>query len=300
MSNIEVDEKDKEKIRKIVNDIIRNRSKRGRPSKEDLKERKRREKLGISRPKKRCYKMTKTQKEKTCPICGVKFVPEKGNKQKTCGSSYCKIRNNEIMLEERLKKKKLIKNMTRHICKDMTEDAKRRSEIAKKMWDEHPERREQHRQAALERWNKKRELQGNTKLTPEELEKRTKTMKESRLRRALISETLKQVLEEINPDTGKSNVEEMSMALIKRVVETGDPAAATFIRDTTGEKPKTNEHEGAMMVMFAPPSQLLERGDAVVDAEFKEVDEKEQYLRLKAKFENQDTQEVLALENNND
>lgn len=295
---MEVEEKEKEKLRKIIRDICKGKRKKGRPTKAEQKEWKRREKLGICPPKKN--RMVKTEKEKTCPICGTKFVPEKGNKQKTCGSTYCRIKNNENMLAERQKKAKLIKAITKKIYDETKEMANHQSSKMKQYYDEHPEQKEKVKNLARLRWQRRRELTGSTKLTEEERARRMKTMKENRFRKALISETLKQVLEEINPATGESNVTEMSRALIKRVVETGDPAAATFIRDTTGEKPKSNDNNSTMMVMFAPPSQLIENGNAVVDAEFKEVDEKEQYLRLKAKFENQDTQEVLALENNND
>lgn len=293
---LEVKEEDKQKIRKAVQDVIRCKGHPGRPTKAEVRERKRRERAGICRKRGGVYK--KTDKEKVCPICGTKFVPEKGNKQKTCGNTFCRIKNNENMRQERIRKEKTIKAITNHIFNDMKEHRKKVSERMKKVMEEHPEYREASRQRTQSYWDKKRAIQGNTKLTQEEYDRRMKTMRENKLRKALIAETLKQVLEEMNPETGKTNVQEMSEALIKRVVETGDPAAATFIRDTTGEKPKNAEKEVPMMVMFAPPSQLIEQDNKTIDADFKEINEREQYERLKAKFEKLDSLEYS--ENNND
>lgn len=210
-----------------------------------------------------------------CMVCGKRFLPTSKN-EKLCSKKCKEIRRRNKMRE--YEKARRVKNKIVNEAIALIEDdeQKRKEERGKKI----TERQREHGRQALAKW---REGKTDFHWTEEMKQKARETREKTKNRRALIKTALNQVLSEVDERSGESNVVQMARSMIERVKKTGDPSAATFIRDSVGESPKQAEKGGNTIINFAPPSQLAGK---MVDAEYSELSEREMYERLKAKFEN--------------
>lgn len=217
--------------------------------------------------------------DRRCKVCrNVFHAPS--SKREVCFNPDCiKIFKKEKEAEERKLRDFKIK-VTAFLLQEIKAKKEKHSQKMKKAWENKSAEDKIKQLNGLQKGREKYQ-----QLTKEEKQARKEVRKNNMEKKKLMKSALLQILNNTDEQTGVSNLMAMTEAVVKRVKESGDPRAATFIRDTIDEDPKKEDNMSANIVVFAAPPALADKTGEVQDAEYTEVSEKEQYERLKEKFD---------------
>lgn len=221
--------------------------------------------------------------QRRCAICHNVYETH-GRQSQYCDNPYCERIYKKLKIEEGQLLAKFKSKIIWAMLEEEKERKEKRREKAKKRW---AELSAEQRAAKLQIMKKGREkIKENGKWSEEKKERSRQKRIEKMQQKKMMKAALLAVLNGNDEKTGVNNLKVMSEAIVNRVKQTGDPKAATFIRDTIDEDPKRDIIDSSAKIIFAPPTELMNRlGADIQDAEYTEITEKEQYERLKAKFE---------------
>ena len=234
--------------------------------------------------KKIFYDRTIFVAERRCKICR-KVFSSKSKTREVCYDKDCM----EIYEKQKREEDNKLRDFKRKLAAFLLQEIQAKKEAhAKKMRDAWNRQTPEEKAIRLQKLQEtRRNRRPVSELSEEELAQRAERRKKRMEKKKLMKSAFLQILNTTDEGSGVSNLMAVTQAVVNRVKRTGDPRAAEFIRNTIDEDPKAEEKTTNNMVIFASPPELVNKfGDEVQNAEYIEVSEKEQYERLKNKYEN--------------